>query len=161
MGHTWPVAVGQVCLASQFTNAAWLFCDTVALYVLSGFLLCASVNSFPYASLHICPIYSFNTCEFRTCHVSKTFLGPEATAAVRAGKVSSALVDLTLFGSACFQAGGRDPGEVRRLTCKSKALKQGRGGGIGAPGEGVAFHRIRLSALMLTGWKPDSEMLQI
>lgn len=125
------------------------------------FLLCASVNSFPYASLHICPIYSFNTCEFRTCRVSKTFLGPEATAAVRAGKVSSALVELTLCGSACFQAGGRDPGEVRRLTCKTKALKQGRGGGIGAPGEGVVFHRIRLSALILTGWKPDSETLQI
>lgn len=89
--------------------------------------------------------------------MSKAFLGPVAAAAVRAGRVKC-LVELTLFGSACFRLVG-DPGEVREASCKSKALKQGRGL---SGHQGKRWHSVgSISALILIGWKADSEMLQI
>lgn len=92
--------------------------------------------------------------------MSKACLGPVATAAVRAGEVSAALVELTLW-KCMFPGWWGDPGEVREANLQEQSPQAGKRAGIGAPGEEVAFRRIRLSALILIGWKADSEMLQI
>lgn len=93
--------------------------------------------------------------------MSKAFLGPVATAAVRAGEVKCCPCGAYSLWKCMFPGWWGDPGEVREANLQEQSPQAGKRAGIGAPGEGVAFRRIRLSALILIGWKADSEMLQI
>lgn len=57
--------------------------------------------------------------------MSKTFLGTEAAAGDRTGKVCCALVGLILDGSTCFYTSGRDPGKGREAKmARAKPLSE-------------------------------------